>query len=159
PWDPNSMHGRVLGGLLGRELEQRYCDDDFQFTRLTVDLFRLPPLEPVEVRSELVREGNRIRVADATVLCGGVEMARGRGVMLRRAEQPPGEVWRPPAWQVPLPDDLPEDRRVYTLGGKWETRSISGLNRDGFSGAAQKRTWLRELRDLVEGEPLTPFVR
>src|SRR5690606_37978438 len=96
PWDPNSMHGRVLGGLLGREMEQRYCDDDFQFTRLTVDLFRLPPLEPVEVRSELVREGNRIRVADATVLCGGVEMARGRGVMLRRAEQPPGDVWRPP---------------------------------------------------------------
>ncbi|MFN0145035.1 MAG: thioesterase family protein, partial [Dehalococcoidia bacterium] len=37
----------------------------------------------------------------------------------------------------------------------WDSRVID----HGFGAVAQKNTWLRESRALVEGEPLTPFLR
>ena len=29
PWNPNSLHGRVIAGLLGAEIERRHGDPDF----------------------------------------------------------------------------------------------------------------------------------
>ncbi len=159
PWSADSMHGRVLAGLLGRAMEQAFGDESLQFARLTVDLFRLPPMQPIEVAVSLIRQGNRIRVADGVITSDGVEMARARGVMLRRAETGGGNVWRAPDWQVPHPDEIPESSWRPALGGKWETRPISGTSVDGITGARQKRIWLREVRPLVDGEELTPFVR
>lgn len=157
PWEPNSLHGRVVAGLIARTFEHRYGDESFHFARLTSDLFRLPPLGPLEIATELIREGNRIRVADGVVTCEGVEVARGRGVMLRKAEQPEGDVWSPPNWDAPLPDDVqPPERPGWGGVPIWETRPITGRE---FGGVEQKRAWLRETRALVEGEALTPFVR
>ena len=42
PWDPNSMHGRVVIGLLAHVNEERHGSDEFVPARLTVDMFRLP---------------------------------------------------------------------------------------------------------------------
>ena len=42
PWDANSLHGRVVIGLLAHVIEQRHGSDDFVPARLTVDMFRLP---------------------------------------------------------------------------------------------------------------------
>ncbi len=159
PWDPNSLHGRVVAGLLARELEQGFGDPAFQFTRLTVDMFRLPKLDALEVASQQVRVGNRIRVADATVTQYGEEVARARGVLLRRAENPVGEVWRPEPWDVPAPDSIASPEVMQgppgSKGPMWDTRPISG----GFGAVAQKRMWMREVRPLVDDEPLTPFLR
>jgi hypothetical protein len=95
PWNPNSLHGRVIAGLFGRSFEQRYGNEDLHFTRLTVDLFRLPPMAPLTIDTRLLREGNRIRVAEGVISSGGIEIARGRGVLLRRAEEPAGRSLEP----------------------------------------------------------------
>lgn len=154
PWDPGSMHGRVIAGLLAHELELHYGHPDFQGSRLTVDLFRLPRLAPVRTTTQPIREGNRIRVAEATCYQGDTEIARATGVFLRRSEQPPGNVWRPEPWQVPPPHAIqPQQPRDFPL--MWETRVID----HPFGAVAQKRAWLREIRELVAGIELTPFVR
>lgn len=155
PWDRNSLHGRVIVGLFAREFEQQHGDDAFQFARLTTDLFRMPPFAPLEVATNVVREGNRIRVVDGTVTADGVEIAQGRVVMLRRAEQPQGEVWGPPSWDVPAPDEIPAPPGRDGMQAMWETRPIDG----DFGSVGQKRAWLRETRSLLDGEPLTPFMR
>jgi hypothetical protein len=154
PWNPDSLHGRVIAGLLGRTFEKLYGEPSLQFARLTVDLFRLPPAAPLEVQTHLLRDGNRIRVAEGSVLAGGTEVARGRGVLLKRSQPPEGRVWQPPVWDVPLPEELTQ--AAGSLHGIWETRPIHGGD---FGGVVQKRTWLRETRLLVAGEELTPFVR
>ena len=64
PWDPKSLHGRVIIGLLAFVIEQRHGGDDFVPARLTVDMFRLPGFAPIEVKTKLVRHGMRIRVVD-----------------------------------------------------------------------------------------------
>ena len=154
PWDPNSLHGRVLSGALAHEIEESWSAPGFRPARLTVDMFRMPTFAPVEVTSRLNRDGNRIRLVDAELTVGGVATARASAVLLREAEQPEGVVWSPAAWNVPSPSELtPPDS-----GGRaamWETRVID----NGFGSTKQKRAWLRETRALVEGMTLTPFVR
>jgi acyl-CoA thioesterase len=154
PWNPNSLHGRVVAGLLGRTLWLKHGDDAFHPTRLTVDMFRLPAMSPLQVRTESVREGNRIRVAEGIVMQGGAEVARGSIVLLRRTEDPNDDTWRPPSWDVPGPEEIGQAGPA-PFANIWETRPINYTQ--GVS--EQRRTWLRETRLLVEGEPLTPFVR
>jgi len=67
PWAPDMLHGRLVGGLIARTLEREHGDPDLHFARLTVDLFRNTPLVPLRVTTTRVRDGRRIRVADAVV--------------------------------------------------------------------------------------------
>jgi len=92
PWDPNSLHGRVIIGLLAFVIEQRHGAGDFVPARLTVDMFRLPNLSPIEVKTRLVRDGLRIKVVEADFLSGGVAMARASCQLLRKTENPQGTV-------------------------------------------------------------------
>ena len=163
PWDPNSLHGRVIAGLLMYEVERLHLDPAFQVSRLTVDMFRVAPMRPVTVVTNVVRDGNRIRVADASLrLDDGMEIARASVVMLRRAAAPQGDVWAPPAWDVPHPDTLPLPPPPPAQFGPamWETRSITGrMNSGGSEPPVQKRAWIRDIVDLVEGERPSPLVR
>jgi Acyl-CoA thioesterase C-terminal domain/Acyl-CoA thioesterase N-terminal domain len=156
PWDPNSLHGRVIIGLLAFAIEQRHGADDFVPARLTVDMFRLPTLAPIEVTTKLIRDGLRIKVAEAEFFSAGVSMARASCQLLRKTQNPPGRVWSPPNWEVPAPADIPGpgDPRLG-MNGKWAVRPITGA----MGTLGPRRLWMSEVRDLVEGTPLTPFVR
>ncbi|SDF07440.1 Thioesterase-like superfamily protein [Blastococcus aurantiacus] len=141
-WVPGMIHGRLLGGLMARQLEDTYGEPGFQFSRLTVDMFRNAPFEPVQVSSVVVREGRRIRVAEATVTTSVGVVARASAVQLRRGEQPPGPVpTRTSAWDAPDPATM--------------RRSVSEFGDD----PSRRRMWIQELSPLVDGETLSPFVR
>jgi len=156
PWNPNSLHGRVIAGLLGAEIERLHGEADFIPARLTVDMYRLPDLSPVEVVTRVVREGYRIKVIDAEFISAGVSAGRATCQLLRRTAAPEGTVWKPPSWDAPKPQDIaPPPPRDTPMAGMWATRPISG----GFGTVGQKRMWMSEVRELVEGRPLTPFVR
>lgn len=156
PWDPQSLHGRVLAGLLAHEIETLYGETDFVPARLTVDMYRLPGFDPIEVTTRPIREAKRIKVVDADFISGDVPMGRATCQLLRRTARPEGNVWSPPNWNVPKPDSIepPPDRRT-ALGGMWEIRPISGA----MGTVGPRRLWMREVRELVGGIPLTPFVR
>ena len=156
PWNPKSLHGRVVIGLLGREIERRHGSPDYMPARLTVDMYRLPDLSPVEVVTRVVRDGKRIKVIDADFISAGQSMARATCQLLLKTENSDGAVWSPPPWDAPGPDAiaaLPDDRQI--LGGMWTVRPISGA----MGTAGPRRLWMSEVRDLVEGEPWTPFAR
>jgi len=155
PWDATSLHGRVVIGLLGAEIERRHGSPDYLPSRLTVDLYRLPDSSPVTIETRVVRDGKRIKVIDAEFVSNGVSMARATSQLLLRTENPPGKVWTTPDWTVPRPEDLPAPDARAGLGGMWEMRRIEGAM--GTTGA--RRVWIREARELVAGMPLTPFSR
>jgi acyl-CoA thioesterase len=153
PWAADMMHGRLLAGLAGWAIERDHGDPSLQLTRLTVDLFKNPPMKPVEVSTSLVRDGRRVRAADASVVIDGIEVARASALMLRRDEHPAAQVWGEPRWSVPKPEEIaPRDTRP----GSWDMRPITA---SGFGGYEQKRLWLRDRWPLVQGQPMTPFAR
>lgn len=156
PWDPNSLHGRVVIGLLAHEIETRHGGPDFVPARLTVDMYRLPGFDRMEVTTRALRDGKRIKVIDAEFFSGGVSMARATCQLLRRTASPEGNVWSPPNWNVPAPDEVtvPPDRRS-ALDGMWEIRPIIGA----MGSTGPRRLWMREVRELVGGVALTTFVR
>ncbi|KAA9147824.1 thioesterase family protein [Amycolatopsis acidicola] len=137
-------HGRLLGGLLARALEAEQGAEGMRFTRLTVDLFRSAPLAPLEVATTRIRDGHRIRVTEATVHSGDGVFAKATAVQLREGEQPPDPAPATPPWDAPGPETM-APHRVGATPERWHLEG--------------RRTWVRETCELVEGEPMSPFVR
>lgn len=156
PWADDMLHGRLLGGLAARAFEAELIGPGWRAARLTVDLFRPAAMAPVAVRTQVVRRGRRIQVADATMTCGGYDVARATVVILATSAEPPGRVWRPEP--RPWPDPLavawvPDPTEPEPA---WLVNPLPGAE---FDSAHQSRVWTCDRADLVEGEPLTPFVR
>jgi hypothetical protein len=148
------LHGRLLGGLAARAIEQRHARPGLRFARLTVDLFRNSPMLPVTVETSLVRDGRRIRVADATISTAQGVIARASAVLLREGEQPGGErSLVTPAWDVPPPEGPPVE-----ANGPW-TPPFDLWRVTPWGAPGPGRVWMRERFALVDDEPLTPIVR
>ena len=157
PWSPTSLHGRVVAGLLAHAIEEAHGDPQMIPARFNIDMYRLPDLSAAEVTVTAIRDGHRIKVIDAEYIVGGVSMARATCQFLRKSENPMGHVWSPPNWNVPKPADLPPptDGRG-PMGGMWATRRIEG---DFGTFGPEKRLWMSDFRELIEGEAITPFAR
>ncbi|MQY29400.1 acyl-CoA thioesterase domain-containing protein [Nocardia aurantia] len=157
-WTPGMLHGRLLAGLLARALERAHSGEDLHFARLTVDMFRNAPMEPLRATTERVREGRRIRVADAVLHSSVGPVARASAVLLRRGEQPTGFVPNVPEWNAPPPDQLPD-----TMKPEFPIQMFDAENNPihywGDSGTLRRRIWVHEFSPLVAGESLSPFVR
>ncbi|MEV6274237.1 acyl-CoA thioesterase domain-containing protein [Nocardia sp. NPDC051832] len=104
-WSPTMINGPAVCGLLARELENQFCPAGFLPSRLTVDMFRAPQKKRTTVLTKVVREGNRIVVADAVLQQDGQDMARATAIFLKQSEQPPGERWT--RAEAPQPPDVP----------------------------------------------------
>ncbi|MFI6995265.1 thioesterase family protein [Nonomuraea wenchangensis] len=153
PWSPDMLHGRLLGGLSARALEERYAEPGMHFARLTVDLFRNSPLLPITVETTLVRDGRRIRVADAVLSTDQGPIGRVTAVLLRQGEQPEGEQSIvTPAW-----DERPPEHEPVTADGWQPPFDLWRVTEWGEPGPG--RVWMRETYPLVDDEPVTPVVR
>ena len=156
PWDAKSLHGRVIVGLLAGEIEARHGGADYMPARLTVDMYRLPDLSPLTVTTRLVRDGYRIKVIEAELISAGASVARASCQLLRRTENPPGKVWSPPPWDAAAPGDTrAANNGPSAMGGMWAMRPIVGT----MGSLGPRRTWMAEVRPMVGGALLTPFVR
>ncbi len=156
PWNPNSLHGRVVVGLIGFELERLHGGEEWMPVRLTVDMYRLPDLSPLTAVTHVIRGGRRIRIVDCELISGGKSVARGTCQFLLLSQNAPGKTWSPPNWDAPRPEDLPPPAPGQFGERMWKMRNIS----DWFStDGARRGAWLAEIRELVEGAPLTPFTR
>jgi len=182
-WGPGTLNGRVIGGLLGFELERQFGEADFVPARLTVDLFRLAPCAPVRIATRLLRSGGRLKVADADFICGEDLVARATCQFLRQSEDPVNPTWRSPGWTAPPPLSVPTDGRsryweVRPIGAEhqraprtWAAEDVARAGAaaeptDGnppvlgpLAPIAARQAWVRETRAFVDGVAHTPFTR
>ena len=154
PWDPNAQHGGAPAALLARAVEA--LAPDMRLARLTVEILRAVPLEPLAVTAEIVKPGGRFQLAEATLTQEGRVMCRARAALLRRedlGEVPPGD--RPPPL-APGPDTVERNR--------WEDAHPQGFHRTAmdirflegdFAENGRARTWFRLDQPLLEGEAPT----
>jgi hypothetical protein len=109
----------------------------------------------VEIGTEVIRDGGRLRLVEAWLTVEGKEYARAQCQFLKPTDEPPGRVWSPAgAWGAPAPHELlPEPDPKHRHMAEW--RIIAG----GLGHYGERRVWQREYYALIEGEVSTPFSR
>lgn len=153
-WRRDSLHGRAVVGLVGDHASRAHGAEDYLPARFTIDMIRLAPFDTVSVETTLLHESRRLRLVEASLVVGGETYARARMQLMKRGEDAPGQVWSPPAWHVPPPEDVAGPARVRPTSLA-ETRHVTG----GLCVDGPKQAWTRELHRLMRDEPLSPYAR
>ena len=181
PWDKNSLHGRVISGLIAYEAESNHLDTEedaqLQVSRITVDLFRQAPMDILKTESIVIRSGRRIKVVEVNVKAdipnrGMSVVARGNIVMLKKTTNPEGSIWSPPSWTSVAPmDNQPEPVHTPCIDSEkpmpiWQTinadttkSAIDKENKITYDSNSPKMAWIRETHQLIDGEIPSPLVR
>lgn len=157
-WKADQMHGVATSAALGRAVEQEAISrgrSDLQPARFTVDLFKAPSMSACTTTTEVLREGPRILVIDASLVQNDEVVARARALFLKTGETPSGVVWaesetpQPPPLEIaPITDD-PHVPFFFSDAG-WSQNFAVHQN------AGRKQMWQTTL-PVVIGEPTTPF--
>ena len=162
PWGA-TLGGQIVGGLLGWGIERSGIDPDLQPARFTIDLLRPVLMEPVQIQTSVQREGRRIKLVDGTLLQNGKTVARASALFLRRSDHPDGEVWsaQPEMPTIPTDSDgFPPDMPFFIWGYGATFAGTPGIAAGEWEQShSQKFAWTRLFRPMVQGHPLTPFVR
>lgn len=127
--------------------------------RLTVDLMRPAALTPVSVRTDVIRAGRRLLLADVVMTQDGKPIARASLLYLRSGEQPTAPRWSTDVVMPPLPvmprtisDDAPMLMYSY---GRNDAHPGDGLAAWAHSGP--KFVWFRDMLPIVDAMDKTPF--
>lgn len=126
--------------------------------RVTVELLRPVPLEPLSVTTEVVRPGRRVQLVGASISHGDQEIARALGLKIRltkldlpfedqeERDLPGPEDGRPPTW--------------FENAGAFATEAMEIRMLEGdFSEAGPGKAWFRLRVPLINGQATSPVER
>ncbi|MEX0796232.1 MAG: thioesterase family protein [Acidimicrobiia bacterium] len=158
PWSPDAQHGGPPAALLAGAVEKCPTDVEMVVARITIELLRPVPLQPLRVASEVARPGRKVQLVSATLWHEDTEVARALGLKIRRTDL---DLPFEPPEDDPIPG--PEEGRDATFfanpgGFATEAMEIKMLAGD-FAEAGPGQAWLRLRVPLVEGEETTGVER
>jgi hypothetical protein len=165
-WYPDGQHGGVVSALIAGAVERSPSLTPMEVARVTVELFRVVPVVPLEVVVEPVREGKKIQTSEVRVYSGETELARGLVQRLRTTNHTFPASFGAPVGMPPGPGELEPrsfaavipfpDRGLVTFGRTAiEMREAAG----SFSRPGPATVWFRVTRPLVEGRDISPVQR
>jgi hypothetical protein len=167
PWDPDAQHAGPPAALIGRGIERlgggRIGGAEgppAQVGRITYEVLRSVPIEPLRVEAEVVRPGHRVEMVQAT-LSGedGEALMRARGWRLRAQEvsfeRPSGFPEAPVGPQRGEPGVFPDTGHDVGYHTAMEYR----FTRGAFMEPGPATVWMRMGVPLLPGEEPTPLQR
>ena len=129
PWSPDAQHGGAPASLLAGEIQRTPADGDMALVRMTVELLRPVPIEPLRLQCSVIRPGKRVQVVEASLHHGETPVARAVGVRIRRGEfrLPPMDSFE----QTPPPPEQVRPARMFARAGSFandavEIRAVKG---------------------------------
>lgn len=157
PWDPGAQHGGPVAALLVREIESHDTELPMHLARITVELRKPVPMEPLTVTTSVARPGKRVRIDEAILRFGDTEIARAIATRVRLTAEPLVEgAVRPPDFAGPdagTDDGWRGDDDMFI--GAMDVRIVEG----GRGTNLPVRVWMRLNADIVEGERPSPMMR
>ena len=157
PWDPGSQHAGPPSALLARAIELCEPRDGMQIGRITVEILRPLPIEPLTLTAAVVRPGKSVEMVEASIEGESGELARARGWRLAAGEEtadweredpPPGREGAEALEFFPTGDSV-----------GWHTAMEIVFARGRFLEPGPGIAWFRPRVALVEGEEITPLQR
>jgi len=163
PWAPQWQHGSPPAALLCYGVEQ-YRDSNMHLARLTIDLFRAVPMEPLKLRSQRIRDGKRLKAVDVSLVDkDGTEISRASGLFYAKtplADIP--EQFAPASGDMPYPGSFEPLPFVSARAGQISAglNAVMDLQRvEGVMGSGSGVCWIRLPVNLIDGVENTPNLR
>lgn len=162
PWDPAAQHGGPPAALAARCCEREPGGEGMQVARITVELLRPVPLQPLTVVTRLARAGKKVQLVETSMRAGDVEVLRATALRMRRLDLPlPPQPERPvpppgpPAGAAALPPWSSAGWRPAFHADAVEHRFVAG----SFDRPGPATDWIRLRVPLVADEPTSPLCR
>jgi acyl-CoA thioesterase len=160
PWFDGVLHGGAVAAAVARAVEALPSAQPMQLTRLTLDLSRKVPHEPIRTVASVLRDGRRVQSVGVEVLHGEDVVCRASAMRVRIGEGIVPDDDLPEALAEDVPPPPPESAEPYTIeGAPFDFVRCFELRRVGEAGPGRGTTWYRFLPSLVDEEPATPTVR
>lgn len=159
PWSPDQQHGSAPAALVAHIAEKIPAAQPMRVARITLDLLRPVPVAPLEISTEVVREGRKIQVCAVHLRHRGTEVARATVLKVRAldVDLPPIAAIAPPPLPLPKPGHVENPRTAGT------SPFVTGISMQEVKGAflvpGSAAVWIRADRPVIEGEPMTPLMR
>jgi hypothetical protein len=152
----SSMRGMAVSGALARAVESAVIAlaPSLRPARWTVDISSAVPMRECWVRTQVLRSGRRICLAEGLLGQGERVLARGRGLFLSGGGLDSGFVWSPQYPANTPPDGLapdPMEPRIYFSESEGWTRTAAS-----HRNADPKQIWQWPV-GVVPGEQPSPF--
>jgi hypothetical protein len=154
PWSRESQHGGPPAGLLGRALEA--VDPGFggQVARITLDILKPVPIEPLTATARVIRPGRNVQLVEASLSTDEQEVVHARAWRIRTAElefeTPVSDVVRPP-----LPGETVRQFADFGYASAMDWAYVKG----SFEEPGPATCWLRMRVPLVDREEPSPLTR
>lgn len=166
-WYEEGQHGGAVSALVAGHVEEAVPTlAGMQVSRITVEIFRVIPLVPLRIETEVVREGKRIQHVQADVYDENDTLLSTANIQrLRVTELPLPETSAPPPLSHPPPDEITarvgyawgvgaSDRTMFHRHAM-EVREVEG----GFEEEGPATVWMRLVKPVVAGREITPLQR
>jgi hypothetical protein len=155
PWSPDALHGGPTAALLARAVEPLLTP--LPVARMTVELIRPVPVAPLTVTATLLRDGRKIRLADARIEHDGNLVAWATVLGIRNA---PLDVPDQPV-EPPAPPSQGTDRdRTFDVYDGFHNAGVEHRFVGGVFGVPGPATdWIRLRVPVVPDEEPSPVQR
>jgi hypothetical protein len=156
PWDPGAQHAGPPSAIVARAVERFGPRPGMRVGRITLEILRPVPLEPLAVQVQLVRPGRSVELLDATLSGPDGELIRARAWRLQESElrldeQEPS----PPGPEAGVHGEFFATGEELGYHTAMEYRFVTG----GFVEQGPATVWMRPRVPLVAGEETSPLER
>jgi hypothetical protein len=161
PWSTEHQHGGAAAALMARGALAAARETGLRVARLTLDLFRPVPMQPLRLARRFARKGRRIALVELALLRGELEITRASALLLLDRPE------MAPAWSsgggdaAPPGPDACEPIEFMPLA--YRARIPPGFH---FSlevrmarAAEAPLAWAHTPLDVVQGEPTQALER
>jgi hypothetical protein len=161
PWDPRAMHGGAPSALFTHVCEQHDPGPADFVARVTVELFRPVPLEPLTMRVRTIRPGRKVQWLEAALLdADDREMTRATVLRLRTTEVDTSGAIGLDAEPAKSRDTGRAPERLLAPGdvGFWTANDVEIVD-GNWTEPGPGAAWFRLRCPVVAGELLSPASR
>jgi hypothetical protein len=159
PWDPGMQHGGAVASLIAWAAERIPARTPMQVVRMTFDFLRPIPVAPLEIRTEVTREGRKIQACNVTLSHEGVTCVRATVLRVRQAEMALPEHVLDEQVILPGPEQGRESKITFSSHEQFATTVSLRSVRGSFGEPGPGALWFRAQVPIVANEPITPLMR
>lgn len=158
PWDAGMQHGSAPSALIVALVEAVPSAAPMRIARLTVDLMRPIPVAPLDIRTEVLREGRKIQLCNVDLIADGKLAVRGTVLKIRRERHELPDTVQGEPVTLPPPGEGRVAKGKITENPFMACLAMSVV-KGGFNEPGPGAIWFRIERPIIEGQANSAAMR